>query len=72
MRRQFGSLALTAMTLVVLASTLWAQQGQKYAVPYPRAGVLKLGENDRVIAWEVLRDKGAGSPMYRLPLDQVW
>jgi hypothetical protein len=33
--------------------------------------VLKLGETDRVVAWEVLREKGVVSPMYELPLDQV-
>jgi hypothetical protein len=40
-------------------------------VPYPRPGVLKLGESDRVLAWEVLREKGQQSQMYQLPLDQV-
>ena len=71
MRSELGSPALTAMALVIVTSTPWAQQGQKYTAPYPRAGVLKLGESDRVIAWEVLRDKGVASPAYQLPLDQV-
>jgi hypothetical protein len=71
MKRQFGGTAVTALALASVTSALWAQQGQKYAAPYPRAGVLKLGESDRVIAWEVLRDKGVASPLYQLPLDQV-
>jgi hypothetical protein len=71
MRRQFGNLGLVVVALGVLTATLFAQQTTRYAAPYPRPGVLKLGENDRVVAWELLRDKGAVSPMYQLPLDQV-
>jgi len=62
-----------AMTAVVCAlpSLAAAQSRQTYAEPYPRPGVIKLGESDRVVAWEVQRVEGSVSPMYQLPLDQV-
>lgn len=63
--------AWIAAAVALLSSSSVAQVGRKYAAPYPRAGVLKLGESDLVVAWEVLREKGARSPMYELPLDQV-
>jgi hypothetical protein len=65
---------VAAATVVIgwsSASQPIAQKASKYAAPYPRDGVIKLGESDRVIAWDVLREKGAVSPMYELPLDQV-
>jgi hypothetical protein len=77
MRTPFYCLIIVAMALGVSVVPLRAQQErtpggvQTHALPYPRPGVLKLGENDRVVAWEVLRDKGVASEVYRLPLDQV-
>ena len=72
MRRRFDNLGVgIAVALIVVSSPASAQKASKYAAPYPRDGVLKLGESDRVIAWEVLREKGAVSAMYELPLDQV-
>ncbi len=72
MRRRFDNLGVgIAVALIVFSSSASAQNASKYAAPYPRDGVLKLGESDRVIAWEVLREKGAVSAMYELPLDQV-
>jgi hypothetical protein len=64
MRRQLGGLGLVFAALMVLSSATTAQK-TKYAAPYPRDGVLKLGESDRVVAWELLRARGAVSPMYR-------
>ncbi len=61
--------AVTAWFLV--STPTMGQKIEKYAAPYPRDGVIKLGESDRVVAWEVLRPKGGVSPMYELPLDQV-
>src|SRR5438128_3534857 len=72
MNRRFYNVGVgIAAALIVGSSAASAQKASKYAAPYPRAGVLKLGESDRVIAWEVLREKGAASSMYELPLDQV-
>jgi hypothetical protein len=71
MRRQLAGLGLVFAALMVLSSATTAQKTSKYAAPYPRDGVLKLGESDRVVAWELLRAKGAVSPMYQLSLDQV-
>lgn len=70
-RHRFAFVAAAVIALASSAFPAGAQQSRKYVQPYPRAGVLKLGESDRVIAWEVLRAKGAPSPMYQLPLDQV-
>lgn len=71
MRRPFTYFGSVLAALIVLGSTSSAQRSHAHAAPYPRAGVLKLGENDRAVAWEVLRPKGIVSPMYQLPLDQV-
>jgi hypothetical protein len=71
MRRQLGSAGFVLAAFMILSSVVAAQKVSKYAAPYPRDGVLKLGESDRVVAWEVLRAKGAVSPMCQLPLDQV-
>jgi hypothetical protein len=71
MRRPFTRFSCLPAVLIVCASTSLAQRSQTHAAPYPRAGVLKLGENDRAIAWEVLRPRGIVSAMYQLPLDQV-
>jgi len=72
MSRRFHDLGVgIAVALIVCSPSASAQNASKYAAPYPRDGVLKLGESDRVIAWEVLREKGAVSAMYELPLDQV-
>ena len=71
MRTPFGRFVSVGAVLILSASTSSAQRSQTHAAPYPRAGVLKLGENDRAMAWEVLRPRGVVSPMYRLPLDQV-
>jgi hypothetical protein len=71
MARKFHSLGYAAAAVIQLAAIPSAQLSQKYAAPYPRDGVLKLGESDRAVAWEVLRNKGVVSRMYELPLDQV-
>lgn len=72
MSRRFHNLDVGIVVALIICSTsASAQKGSKYAAPYPRDGALKLGESDRVIAWEVLREKGAISTMYELPLDQV-
>src|ERR1700687_1238967 len=71
MRRQLAGLCLVFAAFMVLPSAAAAQKASKYEAPYPRDGVLKLGESDRVVAWALLRAKGAVSPMYQLPLDQV-
>src|SRR5216117_2912913 len=72
MSRRFHDLGVgIAVALIVCSPSASAQNASKYAAPYPLDGVLKLGESDRVIAWEVLREKGAVSAMYELPLDQV-
>ena len=63
--------SLVVAALIVLSSSASSQTASKFASPYPRDGALKLGESDRVIAWELLREKGAVSAMYQLPLDQV-
>jgi hypothetical protein len=70
MKTRSSQLALLS-ALIVFSSALTAQPNKKYPAPYPRDGVLKLGESDRVVAWEVLRQKGAASPMCQLPLDQI-
>jgi hypothetical protein len=71
MNRQLARPVLsTSAALVVLVAAIQAQTSTP-AAPYPRDSVIKLGENDRAVAWEVLRPKGMVSPMYRLPLDQV-
>jgi hypothetical protein len=69
MERTFTCKVLLAA--VVGFSTMTSAQTQKHPAPYPRDGALKLGENERAVAWEVLRPRGARSPMYELPLDQV-
>ena len=71
MERRLGRFVPAVIALAVMSSAPAAQSDHKYAAPYPRPGVIKLGESDRVIAWEVLREKGARSPIYELPLDQV-
>jgi hypothetical protein len=72
MNSRLHTLAISAIAAIgVMASPLAAQKAAKYAAPYPRNGVLALGESERAIAWEVLREKGVISPMYELPLDQV-
>ena len=71
MERRLARSVPAVIALALLSSALSAQSERRYAAPYPRPGVLKLGESDRVIAWEVLREKGVRSPMYELPLDQV-
>jgi len=60
--------------LVAAVASVWVSvsaQSPKYSTPYPRDGVLRLGENARAVAWEVLRPKGVKSSMYEVPLDQV-
>jgi hypothetical protein len=71
MKRRSNQVGLLLSALIVFSPAIAGQTSGKYAAPYPRDGVLKLGESDRVAAWEVLRAKGATSPMYQLPLDQV-
>lgn len=61
---------LLAAAIASVCVTVSAQS-QKYPPPYPRDGVLRLGENARAVAWEVLRPKGVRSSMYEVPLDQV-
>ena len=41
------------MRTLILTLLLFAQ-AQTYPPPYPRAGVTKLLENDRVVVWDVL------------------
>ena len=71
MNNRFDRLGVALAGLVLVSVPMAAQKTAKYAAPYPRDGVIKLGESDRVIAWEILRPKGAVSPLYELPLDQV-
>ncbi len=60
-----------ALAWIAIGAATVSTQSPRYSAPYPRDGVLKLGENDRAVAWEVLRPERAKSPMYELPLDQV-
>jgi hypothetical protein len=71
MRRPFNCFVSVFAVAILCASTSFAQRSPTHAAPYPRPGVLKLGENDHAVAWEVLRPRGVVSPMYQLPLDQV-
>src|SRR5262245_35835405 len=71
MRRRFGRPGVVLAALIVISSAPAAQKDQRHPAPYPRDGVIKLGESDLVVAWEILRSKGAISPMYELPLNQV-
>src|SRR5437773_12570840 len=72
MSRRFHDLGVgIAVALIVCSPSASAQNASKYAAPYPRDGMLKLGESDRVIAWEVLREKGAVSAVVEWPLEQV-
>ena len=49
------------LTLLLLAQT--------YPPPFPREGATKLIENDRVVVWEVVWQKGKPTPMHQHPLD---
>lgn len=71
MNSRLHTLAICAIVAISVMGSSLAAQKAKYVAPYPRNGVLSLGESDRVLAWEVLREKGIVSPMYELPLDQV-
>lgn len=62
---------LSVVLALATSSVGLPAQQQSYATPYPRDGVLKLGENDRAVAWEIVRAKGLKSSVYELPLDQV-
>ena len=44
---------------------------QSYPPPFPREGVTKLLENDRVVAWRVDWSKGRPTPMHEHKLDLV-
>lgn len=44
---------------------------QTHTAPFPRDGAKKVNEGDRVIVWNVTREKGKPTAMFELPLDQV-
>ena len=54
--------------LVSLAPTLAAQN---YPPPFPRDGVVKVAENDRVIVWDLRWKKGVPTPIHAHTLDVV-
>ena len=69
--RRYVAFSMVLGALLVCAPSVPAQLSEEYVAPFPRPGVLKLKETDAVTFWEVLREKGKPSPMYRLPLDQL-
>jgi hypothetical protein len=51
-----------------LAATLAAQE---YPHAFPRDGVKKLFENERLVAWEVVWKKGVAQPIHRHRYDMA-
>ena len=47
------------------------QKIEDYPPPFPRSGTIKLRDTARFTAWDVLREKGKPSPLYKLDMDQV-
>lgn len=48
-----------------------ASQAQNYPPPFPRDGARKLIENDRLVVWDVVWQKGRPSPMHEHRFDQI-
>ena len=46
-------------------------QATAYPPPFPRPGVVKLIENERVLVWDVIWPKGEASPVHRHPYDMT-
>jgi len=56
----------------LFASLLLLLQAPTYPPPYPRPGVTKLIDNDRVLVWDVSWPKGdTAPPMHRHPFDMT-
>ena len=60
-----------AATLAALLALAPAPSAQNYPPPFPRDGVVKVAENDRVIVWDVRWKKGVPTPMHAHTLDVV-
>src|SRR4051812_39245587 len=69
MTRQIGRVGLALTAILVLASSVHAQQ---YPRPFPRPGAKLLQENDLVAIWDVTWQKGQATPMAEQKYDQVW
>ncbi len=58
----------TAAALVVVAicaAAVSAMVAEEYPHAFPREGVKKLFENERVVAWEVVWKKDVAQPIHR-------
>src|SRR4030095_977796 len=63
---------IASLSVSFLFLTALRSQAADQPVPaYPRDGAFVRADNLRVTIWEVQRQKGNRSKMYRLPLDQV-
>jgi quercetin dioxygenase-like cupin family protein len=60
-----------AATLAALVSLAPGPFAQNYPPPFPRDGVVKVAENDRVIVWDLHWKKGVPTPMHAHTLDVV-
>jgi hypothetical protein len=57
--------------LLALLISLFPQTSQRIPYAFPREGAKQLIDNDRVLVWEVLEEKGKGAPPHRHPADYV-
>jgi hypothetical protein len=73
--RNRSSNFLSVLTVFAVFSVLppvaFGQQDSSPVEAYPRNGAFVRADDERVTVWEVQREKGKPSPMYRLPLDQI-
>ena len=67
----FLFLIAAVLVLFLPPSFVDGQEPSSPVPAYPRDGAFVRADDDRVTVWEVQRQKGKPSPMYRLPLDQV-
>ena len=60
-----------AATLAALLALAPAPSAQNHPPPFPRDGVVKVAENDRVIVWGCPLEEGRTTPMHAHTLDVV-
>ena len=65
------SIARAAAALAALVSLAPAPAAPKYPPAFPRDGVVKIAENDRVIVWDLRWKKGVPTAMHEHTLDVV-
>ncbi len=61
-----GLASVAALAFLALSPSI-----QSVPPPFPRDGVVKLAENDRVIVWDIRWTKGQPTPMHAHTLDVV-